>query len=210
MDDNDTKSLDTLKHSDWNPRRIDKHDFDALVNSMREFGDLSGIVKNITTGTLVGGNQRLEALKKMKNPRIKILKRFDAADEKGTMAVGFIETDEGSQFAYREVMWNLEREKSANIAANRIQGEFDLDLLAKINYELSQLPDGDQLLKLTGQTEDEIFRLLKSVGVGGDDGTGDELDKRNVIEIHCDNDEQVQAVYEEMAGRGFKCRILSL
>ena len=58
-------------------------------------------------------------------------------------------------------MWPLEKEKAANIAANRIQGEFDLDQLAQINYELKEVnPD---LLTLTGQTDEEISQLINMV-----------------------------------------------
>jgi hypothetical protein len=206
----DTKNIDELKHSDWNPRRISKHDFDALVKSMTEFGDLSGIVKNIETGTLVGGNQRLEALKRMKSPKIVITEKLvDGPDSKGTIALGYIELADKTRFAYREVMWPLEKEKAANIAANRIQGEFDLDLLAKINYELSQLEGGGDLLKLTGQSEDEINRLLKSVGAIQDDA-GEDLDRQNVLEIQCEDDSQMQTLYNELTERGLKCRILTL
>lgn len=176
MDTEDTKTLDTLKHSDWNPRSIDKHDFEALVKSMREFGDLSGVVKNLETGTLVGGNQRLEAFKKLANPIIRIEHRFlDGPNAVGTISNGYIELENGERFAYREVIWPLEKEKAANIAANRIQGQFDLDLLAKVNYELSQLENGAELLKLSGQTEDEINKLLDSVGALGEEQTEDEV-----------------------------------
>jgi hypothetical protein len=68
--------------------------------------------------------------------------------------------------AYREVIWDLGKEKSANIAANKIEARFDDELLAKLDYDLSQLENGDELLQLTGQTDKEIDKLLKSVGVG--------------------------------------------
>jgi hypothetical protein len=44
-----------------------------------------------------------------------------------------------------------------------------LDLLGEINHELSQLENGSQLLELTGQTQDEINSLLKSVGATPED-----------------------------------------
>lgn len=159
------KSLDTLQHSTWNPRRISKDDFNALVKSMELFGDLSGIIKNIETGTLVGGNQRLEALKKFPNAKIEITRKFSDGPEhnKGTIALGYVVLGDGTTFSYREVMWPLEKEKAANVAANRIQGEFDLDKLAELNYELSLLPNADELLKATGQSIEEIKRLINMV-----------------------------------------------
>lgn len=166
----DTTGISGLKHSDWNPRKISEEDFKALVRSMKEFGDLSGVIKNIETGTLVGGNQRLEAFKLMQNPKVVYTHRHsDGPDAVGTIAEGFIETDNGGRFSYREVMWPLEREKAANIAANRISGEWDNDQLAKVNYEISQMENGTDLLELTGQTERELKRLNKLIGVEDED-----------------------------------------
>jgi hypothetical protein len=212
MNEGDTKNLDTLKHSDWNPRSIDKHDFEALVKSMREFGDLSGVVKNLETGTLVGGNQRLEAFKKLSKPIIRIEHRFaDGPNAVGTIANGYIELENGERFSYREVIWPIEKEKAANVAANRIQGQFDLDLLAKLNYELSQMENGNDLLKLTGQTQNEIDKLLKSVGALDDsDDVGEQLQKNNVLEVNCNNDSEMETLYQELKDRGFTCRILTL
>lgn len=210
MDGQEVKSLDTLQHSSWNPRRISKEDFNNLIQSIKEFGDLSGVVKNITTGTLVGGNQRLEAFKRLSNPVIQITEKLDQADKYGTVAYGYVIND-GAKFGYREVEWSLEREKLANVAANRIQGEFDLDLLAQLNYEIMQLENGSDLLKLTGQSEDEINRLLKSVGaIDEEPDAGENLDRKNVLEIECVDDEQMQTIYNEMQERGLKCRILTL
>lgn len=58
---------------------------------------------------------------------------------------------------------------AANVAANRISGEFDLDLLAQVDYELAQLENGEELLALSGQSDDEIKKLLASVGVGDEE-----------------------------------------
>lgn len=166
----DTTDLSGLKHSDWNPRKISQEDFESLIRSMKEFGDLSGIVKNLETGTLVGGNQRMEVFKLMQNPKIVYTHRHsDGPDAVGTTAEGFIETDNGGRFAYREVMWPLEKEKAANVAANRISGEWDIDLLAKVNYEIAQLDNGAELLELTGQKEKELKRLNKLIGVDGEE-----------------------------------------
>lgn len=177
----ETKNIDDLKANPKNPRSINKHDYDALVASLKEFGDLSGIVFNTVTGQLVGGHQRTEAFKRMGGKRqVIITHRFDEPNRQGTMALGYVDYD-NEQYSYREVAWNADKEKAANIAANRIQGQFDLDLLAEITFEISQVEDATGLLKLTGQTEDEINRLLKMSGAV-DAGTEDEqgkLDKQD-------------------------------
>ena len=175
----DTKPLGELKHPTWNPRKINTFDFDNLVQSIRDLGDLSGVVKNVATSHIVGGNQRVEAYKKLGSDRIIITQHFDQMTRTGTVAHGYVVLPDGEQFAYRETYWPLDatdangqqyssKERVANIVANRAQGEWNQDLLAQVDYELSQLENGDDLLKLTGQSDKEIDKLLKSVGVGDD------------------------------------------
>lgn len=50
-----------MKHKPNNPRRISPKEFERLRADLTTFGDLSGIVHNVTTGNLVGGNQRTRA-----------------------------------------------------------------------------------------------------------------------------------------------------
>lgn len=159
----ETKNIADLKANAKNPRTISKHDFEALKKSIQTFGDLSGIVYNIQTQQLVGGHQRTEAFKAIAgDKRINITQRYETPNKQGTVALGYVTLD-NEQFGYREVDWTPEFEASANIAANRIQGQFDIDLLAQVNYELSQLENGQDLLALTGQTNDEIDKLVNNV-----------------------------------------------
>jgi len=169
----ETKSLDTLKPSDYNPRTMSREDFKSLVNSMTRFGDLSGVVKNNSSGQLVGGHMRLEAFKKLKKPEIVITQKFEEPNENGTVAVGYIKVANGEQFAYREVFWDEGIEKAANIAANRIQGEFNLDQLAEVNSWLAV--NSPELLDFTGQTQQEIDSLLDSTGVTDSSSKDDKL-----------------------------------
>lgn len=150
--------LDSLTPAPWNPRTISTHDFEALKKSILRFGDLSGIVKNIYTGNLVGGHQRLEAFKQTVNPKIVIAERFDKPTRAQTVALGYV-IIEGERFGYREVAWPLEYEKAANIAANRIQGEFNTDQLAEVMASI-----GPELQALTGHDDAEIAKLLDQVG----------------------------------------------
>lgn len=165
----ETKQLDELQGDPSNPRTISKHDGAALARSMQEFGDLSCIVFNVQTKQLVGGHQRIEILKKVLNgaKQVTITTRFDTPDHVGTTALGYVVYD-NRQFAYREVDWDLGRQRAANIAANRIQGEFNLDMLAEVTFQISQLENSADLLALTGQTEDEINRLLDMSGANGE------------------------------------------
>jgi hypothetical protein len=155
---NEELPLDLLTPAPYNPRLISAHDFEALKKSILTFGDLSGITKNLHTGNLVGGHQRLEAFKQTTAPKIVITERFPEATRSGTMAHGFV-LIEGERFSYREVAWPLEFEKAANIAANRIQGEFQTDQLAEVMASLNA-----ELQGLTGHTQAEIDKLLDVVG----------------------------------------------
>jgi hypothetical protein len=127
----DEKKLDSLKANPKNPRRIHQHDFAALQKSIDRFGDLAGIVFNVRTQQLVGGHQRQQAFNKLGGEnKIVITTRLEQPDDVGTVAYGYIEY-KGRQYAYREVDWDADFELAANIAANRIQGEWDMDLLAR-------------------------------------------------------------------------------
>ncbi len=136
-----------LRPSAYNPRKITEKKLDMLGKSMKEFGDLSGIIFNRRTGNLIGGHQRIKHLR----PEWEIRKE-DSPDELGTVAKGFIKTPFGD-WVYREVDWPEKKEKAANIAANRHGGEFDFPMLDGI---LSDLDDMD--LELTGFSEDELFK----------------------------------------------------
>lgn len=176
-------SLDTLKADPKNPRLINKQDFENLKKTLRRFGDLSGVILNKQTGQLVGGHQRVQAFKASgKNANIQVTQKFETPTPTGTVAMGYVVID-GEPFTYREVDWDLGTQRAANIAANRISGEFDKDLLAEVTYELSQLENSDELLGLTGMYDDEISRLLDQVGAGGEgDPTDDEAPPRGRCE----------------------------
>jgi hypothetical protein len=186
----ETADINQLRANPKNPRTISKHDFDALVEAVKEFGDLSGVVFNTASQQLVGGHQRVEAFKRQGVNTVTIQERYAQPNSKGTTAVGYFLIDD-ERYTYREVNWPLDtalldegtnepvfkdgqpvyysaRELAANVAANRIQGEFVLDLLAEINYMLLK-SGNEELLKKTGQTPEEINSLLKSVGVGDDE-----------------------------------------
>ncbi len=163
----ENKSLKELKGNAKNPRTINKEDYKNLVQSIKRFGDLSGIVFNIETQQLAGGHQRQKAFAEIGADDIVITQRLPEKNSVGTTAVGYVVFN-GERYAYREVSWSPDFEKAANVAANRIQGEFDLDLLAEITYEISQAENASDLLNLTGQTEDEINRLLDMSGASGE------------------------------------------
>ncbi|HMT18531.1 MAG TPA: DNA modification methylase [Candidatus Saccharibacteria bacterium] len=163
------KNIEDLKANPKNPRTMQKHDAESLRVGMKEFGDLAPIVFNVQTGQLVGGHQRINVLTKMMSgqKQVIITQRFETPDQVGTVALGYV-VHENRQFAYREVDWPLGKELAANIAANRVQGEFQLDMLAEVINDISQMEDSANLLAMSGQTEDEINRMLDMSGASGE------------------------------------------
>ena len=97
--------------------------------SLATFGDLSGIVKNITTGQLIGGHKQVEAFKIAAD--VQIEKSKAKPNTQGTTAFGYVVAD-GNRFAYREVQWTPEKERQANLAANQWGAEWDQTALAAI------------------------------------------------------------------------------
>lgn len=112
------KHVGDLKKAKYNPREIEPAALAGLGESMKRFGDLSGIVYNLRTGALVAGHQRIESLKSEHGE--------DALKIQGAG----IKVPGGEVFAIRYVDWDLKTEKAANIAANNqeIQGVFTDDI----------------------------------------------------------------------------------
>lgn len=177
----ETMDLDDLNPNPKNPRKINDFDFDALKNSLIEFGDLSGIVFNRRTRRLVGGHQRTEGFRAHGDLEkvVQITTRFPEPNKVGTTALGYISMD-GEYFAYREVDWPEDKEIAANIAANRISGEWDMELLAEWDQWL--LENNPDLLESTGQTKGEVARLLGLEEKASDEG--DENDRMKITLTH--------------------------
>lgn len=123
-----------LQPAPYNPRKITDAQLANLKRSMDRFGDLSGIVRNVQTGNLVGGHQRTKHFDKTWH-----IEKEAHKDNTGTVAIGYIDTPNG-RWAYREVAWDESTEKAANIAANIAAnahgGEFDLVKTGDLLHDL--------------------------------------------------------------------------
>jgi len=64
-----------------------------------------------------------------------IEQKYKKPTKTGTVAEGYILLN-GERFKYREVSWDAVKEKAANIAANKLAGEFDKGRLASWMQEL--------------------------------------------------------------------------
>ena len=145
------KKITDLIPADYNPRKDLKPgdpDYEKLKRSMHEFGYVDPIIWNQQTGHVVGGHQRLKILQ-----------------------------DEGIQEAECVVVsLDDEKEKTLNIALNKISGDWDKDKLALL---MTDLQASDLDVSLTGFDEDEISDLLATEDDTHDDDfdIDSELDK---------------------------------
>lgn len=156
--------IDQLLPADYNPRLISTHDYHSLKKSIKQLGDLSGLVFNRRTGVMVGGHQRKNAYKEL-GGKIELTEELDAPNSVGTVARGYIIIGD-EKYTYRVVDWDQHKEKLANLAANRISGEWDDQKLAELIYELKDTPD----LMDSGFTVNEVNEILAQVmDVGEDD-----------------------------------------
>jgi len=131
------KKISQLTPNPQNPRLISKSALNGLRESLKKFGDLSGVVFNKTTGQLVGGHQRVKIFSEI-DPKIIMTSETD----------GWFEY-EGHKFPYREVEWSESKEAQANLTANNpeIQGAWDLEKLPEI-VATAQTEEGFDSLQL--------------------------------------------------------------
>lgn len=140
-----------------NPRKITPAELDRLKKSLEQFGDLGGVVLNRRTGHLVGGHQRVAAFNLAEVPA-QIVETMKKPDSQGTVAWGWIIID-NNRYTYREVDWDEAKEKVANLAANKIGGEWDDLQLKSIMADLAPTTDLDG----TGFSAEEITKLMATV-----------------------------------------------
>ena len=170
------KTLADLRAAKYNPRTITDRQKAQLGESYRKFGDLSGIVYNVRTGTIVGGHQRTDVFRKEHSA---IRKVAQSKDSQGTVAVGSVVVREkGGQtysIPYREVDWDSHTEMAANVAANSAGGEFDMVKLGRVlhelkngKFEVESLPLDPWEMKRATQSFDQA-KQRKAAGFGDDE-----------------------------------------
>ena len=116
-----------LKPYKRNPRSITRKKFDRLTDTLDRLGDLGGIVHNLETDEIIGGNQRVKVFGEASS--VEIIQTLDAPDAQGTVAHGFI-VWHGNRYAYRQVRWDEATAAEANIRANIGAGDWDWGVIA--------------------------------------------------------------------------------
>ncbi len=159
------KKVKDLIRPDFNPRidvRTNKSLYEKLEKSIDEFGYVSPVIYNKQTGNVVGGNQRLAIL-----------------EDKGITEIDVVEID-----------ISLNKEKSLNVALNKISGDWDNDKLATLLNDIKP----DDLDVLTGFDTDEIDTLLIDAGLIEPSEEKTDLDK--LIEGESKYDVQRGDIYQ--------------
>ena len=151
--------LDELQEAPRNPKL---HEVEEIKNSMRRWGFVAVPAINETTGRLVAGHGRREALIEMKTAGEPAPKRIVVKGNKWLVPV------------LRGVAFDTDQEAEAYLLADnrltKIGGE-DEELLAKMIAELSAMPGGTGMVGV-GYDDKEISRMIAEAGGGG--GPADE------------------------------------
>ena len=144
----ETLSLGDLNPADYNPRKDlqpGDSEYEKLKRSLAEFGYVEPVIWNKTTGHIVGGHQRLKVLADL---------GFESVD------CVVVELDET-------------REKTLNIALNKISGDWDESKLALL---IADLDASDFDAELTGFDEAEIQAMISSLDEAEAHDDGFDLD----------------------------------
>lgn len=134
--------MDELKFAEYNPREIDPESLTGLKESISEFGDISGLTFNTRTGNLIGGHQRVKALK--------LLGAQLETRGSGRFAIVKGRDGEEYEFSVRDVDWPEDKERRALVAANneKIQGRWTSELTPLLEMIENESPEQFELLRL--------------------------------------------------------------
>jgi DNA modification methylase len=125
--------IDKLRPDPANPRRISDEQIEALTRSIREFGPVQPLLVRRADRTIVGGHQRLLALRRLGYRTVPVI-WLDISQEKARLL---------------------------NLALNKISGTWDEELLGRMLADLKPVEDID--LSLSGFSPQELDKLLKSL-----------------------------------------------
>ena len=126
-----SKKISELSPAKYNPRTISSDSLGRLTKSLSELGNLQPITWNAKTSNIVGGHQRLKCYSAL------------GKDEVEVWAVWLDEV----------------QEKAANIALNKLSGEFDMPKLKDI---LEEIDVGEIDVDITGFSLEEISKMMEA------------------------------------------------
>ena len=161
-DKNQLQKVKDLRAAPYNPRAIDPEAMSGLRASIKQFGDIGGIVWNARTGNLVTGHQRVKEL----------------VEDGAELVPGqkpYLKAKNREVFRIRVVDWDEETEKAANVSANNpmIAGDFTFDLEGVLE-SLKEF-NGFEELRL-GDIPDTFAGLPSEGKMGKNEGAGSGLE----------------------------------
>jgi len=139
------RKVSDLKFYPGNPRFMSFSEKEKLKRSIQEFGCVDPLIIN-KNNEVIGGNQRLEILQEL------------GIDEIDCIIIDLSKS----------------KEKALNLALNKIQGEFDAELLKRFIEDIEPVD-----LELTGFGEDEIEKIELNI----DFDNGEKIEKENDLII---------------------------
>ncbi len=125
--------IELLRPDPANPRRISDAQLEALTRSLKEYGFVQPVLARREDRTVIGGHQRLLAARRLGYKTVPVI--------------------------YLDIA--LEQARVLNIGLNRISGDWDKELLARLLADLKPIEAID--LALTGFSEEELAKMLKSL-----------------------------------------------
>jgi DNA modification methylase len=145
-------AIDSLRPDPANPRRISEEELDALTRSIRAWGFVEPVVARREDALVVGGHQRLVAARRA-----------------GLTSVPVVWLDISAQQAHL-----------LGLALNRISGDWDEQLLARLLADLKAAPEID--LSLTGFGNDEVKDLMRALAAAEKADRPDTFDLEAALE----------------------------
>lgn len=206
--------LKDLSPDPENARRISDEASWALRQSLAIYGDLAGIVYNRATGHLICAHRRREELLDLDIGCIRWGKpytvtlgysrrRFESKERDG-----WLRLPDGARFRIREVEWEPEFERAANLVANSafVAGEFT-DQAA---VQLRELRETISALAMDDLQLHELLEELTDDAKPESDLPEQDVPEVFQVVIECESEADQHKLYERLVAEGLACHLLVL
>lgn len=184
-----------------NPRTITNEQLERLEDTLERLGDLSGIVHDLNTDEIIGGNQRSKVFR-LEDCEIVLTEEYAQPDEQGTVGLGFV-VWKGKRYAYRAVRWDARTAEEANIVANRAGGDWDFEILAQ-EFAMPDLlawgfEPADFGMDETPAPADPLDGLIPD---------GDRYSEQYGVIVMCESEAHQESVYNKLLGEGYSVKVV--
>jgi len=182
-----------MKQYHKNPRKITDAQKKALERDLKELGDLSGIVHDVNSDEIIGGNQR-SGVFKINECQIEITAEYDPPTATGTIAEGNVVWQD-ERYSYRKVNWTPRQCEKANIIANSAGGDWDWDILVE-DFQVDDLKDW-------GFEKNELQVFDNSIPKARKD-----IEEGWFLSIELGSEAECQEWYEKLKSENLKIKIV--